>query len=88
MSNQFQSVFYTGITNNLSRRIYEHKEKLLDGFTKSYNINKLLYFESTQDATSAIAREKQIKSYSRKKKIKLIESLNPNFKDLYDEIIQ
>jgi putative endonuclease len=73
---------YTGVTNNLIRRVYEHKRKLVDGFTKKYNINKLVYFEETEDVMSAITREKQIKGWLRKKKIALIESVNPYWKDL------
>ncbi len=76
---------YTGMTNNLFRRIYEHKHKLVKGFTSKYNINKLVYFEQTNDVNSAIAREKEIKGWLRKKKIELIESQNPNFEDLSKE---
>lgn len=86
MSNEFQSVFYTGVTNNLVRRVYEHKNKLLDGFTKRYNISKLLYYEESIDIKSAIEREKQIKSLNRLKKIKLIKTTNSDFRDLYSEI--
>jgi putative endonuclease len=73
---------YTGITNNLTRIIYEHKNKLLEGFTKKYNINKLVYFEVFNNPDDAIRREKQIKGWLRKKKNELIESLNPEWKDL------
>ena len=76
---------YTGVTNNLMRRVYEHKNKLIDGFTKKYNITKLVYYEVANLATSAIAREKQIKGWTRKKKIALIESVNPQWKDLSEE---
>jgi len=69
--------FYTGITNNLERRVYEHKNKLVEGFTKKYNINKLSYFELYSNADDAIRREKQIKGWKRIKKLKLIESMNP-----------
>lgn len=86
MSNQFQSVFYTGITNNLIRRIFEHKNKLVKGFTAKYKINKLLYFEETPDINSAIMREKQVKDMNREKKIKLIRKINPNFEDLFSKI--
>jgi putative endonuclease len=86
MTNKNNAVIYTGVTNDLKRRVYEHKEKLIDGFTKKYNINKLVYFESTNDVSSAIQREKQIKAGSRKKKIDLINSINPEWKDLYNEI--
>jgi putative endonuclease len=73
---------YTGVTNNLERRIYEHKHHLLKGFTNKYNIEKLVYFEETNDIRAAISREKQIKGWLRKKKIALIESMNPGWKDL------
>lgn len=76
---------YTGFTNDLQRRVYQHKHKLVEGFTKKYNIAKLVYYETTLDVKSAIAREKQIKGWLRKKKIELIESVNPNWKDLSEE---
>jgi putative endonuclease len=76
MTNKNNTVLYTGVTNDLKRRAYEHKEKLIDGFTKKYNVNKLVYFETTNDINSAIQREKQIKAGSRQKKIDLINSLN------------
>jgi len=73
---------YVGVTNNLERRIYEHKNKLSDGFTKKYNINKLVYFDSTTYVKSAIAREKQIKGWIRKRKNELVETINPKWEDL------
>ncbi len=73
---------YVGVTNNLQRRIFEHKNKLVEGFTKRYYLNYLVYFEETTDVSSTIAREKQIKSWRRAKKIDLIESSNPQWKDL------
>jgi putative endonuclease len=73
---------YTGVTNNLERRIYEHKQHLVKGFTNKYHIDKLVYFEETNDIHAAILREKQIKGWLRKKKIDLIESMNPGWKDL------
>jgi len=76
---------YTGVTNNLERRVYEHKKKLIDGFTKKYNINRLVYFDSTDDVTAAIAREKQIKGMLRSKKIELIKAINPKMDDLSAE---
>jgi len=82
LSNWNNKVLYTGITNDLERRIYEHKNKLLKGFTAKYNINKLVYFDYTEDVTSAISREKQIKGWDRQKKNELIESINPQWKDL------
>lgn len=86
MTNKNNTVIYTGVTNDLNRRVFEHKEKLVAGFTKKYNVNKLVYFESTNDVYSAIQREKQIKAGSRKKKIDLINSINPERKDLHNEI--
>ena len=77
---------YTGVTNNLERRIYEHKMHLVDGFTKKYKIDKLVYFEETDDINAAISREKQIKGWLRKKKIALIESTNPEWDDLSSEL--
>jgi putative endonuclease len=73
---------YTGVTNDLIRRVYEHKQKLIPGFTEKYNIDRLAYYEETVDVTAAIAREKQIKGWLRVKKIALIESMNPEWHDL------
>jgi putative endonuclease len=73
---------YTGVTDDLKRRVYQHKNKLIDGFTKKYNITRLAYYEETGDTKAAIAREKQIKGWLRKRKIALIESLNPKWQDL------
>jgi len=81
MTNKSRTL-YTGITNNLERRVYEHKNKLIEGFTKKYNITKLVYYEISNDVEAAIAREKQIKGWLRRKKIALIESVNPQWKDL------
>ncbi len=76
---------YTGVTNNLERRVYEHKEKTAPGFTSTYNINRLVYYEDFADIRDAIAREKQIKGWLRAKKIALIESVNPKWNDLSKE---
>ena len=76
---------YTGLTTNLERRVYQHKNKLVDGFTKKYNVTRLVYFETFYDVRDAIAREKQIKSWRRSKKIDLIKSLNPMWQDLSEE---
>ena len=81
MTNQSKTL-YTGVTNDLSRRVYEHKLKLVPGFTAKYNITKLVYYETTTDIYSAIAREKQIKGWLRVKKINLIESSNPEWLEL------
>jgi putative endonuclease len=86
MTNKSRTL-YTGVTNNLMRRVYEHKNKLVEGFTKKYNIQFLVYYESTSDINSAIAREKEIKGWLRKKKIALIDSVNPQWKDLSKEWI-
>ena len=87
MTNKNNNVIYTGTTSNLVKRVFEHKNKLIDGFTKKYNIIKLVYFEQFSDPESAIAREKQIKAGSRKKKTVLILKDNPDFKDLYESIL-
>jgi putative endonuclease len=73
---------YTGVTNDLERRIYEHKQKLVPGFTAKYNIDRLVYFETTDDINAAIYREKQIKGWLRSKKLALIASVNPTWDDL------
>lgn len=86
MTNRMDTVIYAGVTSCLKKRIYEHKEKTIDGFTKKYNVNKLVYYEVFDNIEEAILREKQIKAGSRKKKIDLINSLNPGFKDLYYEL--
>jgi len=75
-------VIYTGVTNDLERRVYEHKNKLIGGFTSKYNTNSLVYFETTDDISAAIQREKQIKGWKRKKKMELILKENPEWKDL------
>ena len=81
MANRSKTL-YAGVTNDLMRRVYEHKNKMAEGFTKKYHITKLVYFEETNDVQSAITREKQIKGWLRSKKITLIESKNPKWKDL------
>ena len=78
---------YVGITNNLARRIYEHTHKLADGFTQRYNVHKLVYFDSTTDVKSAIAWEKQIKGWTRKRKNELVEASNPQWADLSETLI-
>ncbi|MBN1840741.1 MAG: GIY-YIG nuclease family protein [Deltaproteobacteria bacterium] len=86
MTNKHNKVLYTGITNDLKRRVYEHKEKLVDGFTKKYNITRLVYYEVFEDPENAILREKQVKAGSRQKKIDLINSRNRKWFDLYGEL--
>ncbi|MFA4880396.1 MAG: GIY-YIG nuclease family protein [Candidatus Doudnabacteria bacterium] len=82
MTNKWSTVFYTGITNNLERRIFEHKNKIFKGFTAKYEINRLVYYETYETAEEAILREKQIKAGSRQRKIDLIKNDNPHFEDL------
>ena len=86
MTNKHNTVLYTGVTNDLKRRSYEHREKLVEGFTKKYNLTKLVYYEIFRDANSAIMREKQIKGGSRAKKVVLIAGMNSQWRDLYDEL--
>lgn len=87
MTNKNNAVLYIGVTNNLIRRVFEHKEKQNAGFTKKYNINKLVYYEIFNESLNSIEREKQIKAGSRKKKVDLINSNNPECKDLYQDLI-
>ena len=77
---------YIGVTNDLRKRIYEHKNDLVEGFTKKYKVHTLVYFEETSDIESAIKREKQLKAWKRKWKLELIEESNPNWEDLYDKL--
>ena len=86
MTNYTNTVLYIGVTNNLIRRVYEHKNKVVEGFTNSYNVKKLLYFEIYDDIRLAITREKQLKGGSRKRKVDLINVSNSEWRDLYDEI--
>ena len=88
MFNSRNGTLYTGVTNNWIRRVGEHKSNTVEGFTKKYNINKLGYYEIYSDIIDAIQREKQIKGGSRKAKLKLIETMNPNWEDLYYELIK
>lgn len=85
--NKRNGTLYIGVTSNLLKRVFEHKNKLADGFTKKYNIDKLGYYEIFDDIEEAIIREKKLKGASRKKKLELIEMNNPEWLDLYDEII-
>jgi len=87
LTNKNHSVLYTGVTSNLVNRIIQHREKLIKGFTSKYNVNKLVYFEEVGDPEYAIKREKQIKGGSRQKKLDLIQSLNPDWEDLFPKII-
>ena len=82
LTNKTNTTLYIGMTNDLKRRLYEHKNKLIPGLTEKYNVNKLVYFEQTTDVKSAIHREKNLKKWNRKWKLELIKKINPAFKDL------
>ena len=82
LTNKNNNVMYVGLTNNLERRMYEHKTKRVPGFTEKYNVNRLVYFEETQDVRIAIAREKEIKKWRREKKNQLVVAVNPEWRDL------
>lgn len=86
LTNRTNRILYIGVTNNLARRVYEHRNKLVKGFTQKYNVYKLVYYDYTTNAKDAIAREKQIKGWLRQKKIALINSVNPSWRDLYQDI--
>ncbi len=87
MTNSHNTTLYTGVTSDLVGRVYQHRNKLIKGFTKKYNTDKLVYYEQSEDISTAIEREKQIKSGSRAKKIELIESMNKEWKDLYSDLL-
>ncbi len=87
MTNKTNSTFYIGVTNDIIRRVFEHKNNLIDGFTKKYSVHKLVYVEQYDLLTDAIAREKQLKNWHRDWKINLIIKENPNFNDLYEEFV-
>lgn len=87
LASKRNGTLYIGVTNNLIKRVWEHKNNLVDGFTKQYSVHKLVYFEETSDVESAILREKKLKNWHRDWKINLINSINPNWKDLYQDII-
>ena len=86
VTNKKRGIPYTGMTNNLKVRAWQHKQNIVKGFTSRYNLDKLVWYEEYQWVQDAIAREKEIKGWSRKKKIELIESMNPEWKDLYDTL--
>ena len=87
MTNKKDGTLYVGVTSDLIKRVYEHKNGLCDGFTKKYGLKTLVYYEVCEEITAAIAREKQLKAGSRKRKIDLIESMNSNWLDLYPELL-
>ena len=86
LTNQHSNVLYIGVTNNLVRRVYEHRHHLVDGFTKRYHVDKLVYYETTSDIAAAITREKQLKGWTRAKKDALVASLNPQWKELLQDV--
>jgi len=86
MMNAGNTVIYTGVTSDLRKRVYQHKQGLVEGFTEKYKVHKLVYFEVCDEIKGAISREKQIKAGSRNKKLQLIKKENPNFEDLYEKI--
>ncbi len=85
LTNKTNTVLYVGVTNDLQRRTFEHKNKQTEGFSKKYNLSKLIYFEATPNIDDAIAREKQLKGWRRKKKAELISENNPDWEDLYNK---
>ena len=85
LTNEYNKVLYVGVTNNLQRRLYEHKHGLNEGFSTKYNAHKLVYYETTDDVEAAIAREKQIKGWTRQKKEALINSMNPKWRNLEND---
>jgi putative endonuclease len=86
VTNHSNTVIYIGVTSDLKKRVWQHQQKIVDGFTKKYNLSKLVYFESIPTMSDAISREKQLKKWSRAKKKHLIETVNPEYKDLYGSI--
>ena len=88
LASRKNGTLYIGVTNDLLKRVYEHKQKLVEGFTREYNVHMLVYFEQTNDVESAITKEKQMKKWERQWKIDLIEEKNPEWKDLYFDIIK
>lgn len=88
LTNASNTVLYVGVTNNLVTRVYQHKNNIVEGFTAKYHVHKLVWYESHERIEDAILREKQLKAGSRKKKIELIERMNPKWKDLYEDLLQ
>ena len=85
LTNQTDQVMYIGVTNDLARRLYAHKSHLVEGFTRDYRVDKLVYYETTTDVTAAIAREKQLKGWRREKKNALVQQTNPQWRDLSED---
>jgi len=88
LANKYNTVLYVGVTNDLRKRVFQHREKLVKGFTQKFNVGKLVYYEQTDDPVSAISREKQIKGWNRTAKIKLVTGFNPGWRDLYENILK
>ncbi len=87
LTNFEETTFYIGVTSNLQKRIWEHKNKIVEGFTEKYNVDRLIYYEQTEDVETALNREKQLKRWHRRWKINLIKEFNPEMKDLFESII-
>ena len=87
LANRKNGPIYIGVTSDLLKRVYEHKNKLVDGFTKKYNIHQLVFYEATESIESAVIREKQMKKWNREWKVNLIEKFNPEWNDLYDNLL-
>jgi len=88
LASQKKGTLYVGVTSDLTKRVYEHKNNLIEGFTKKYNVHNLVYYEVHNEIEETITREKQIKKWNREWKLRLIEEMNPGWKDLYDKIVQ
>ena len=88
LSNKYDGTLYIGVTSDIIKRVWQHKQKIIKGFTTKYNLDKLVYFEQFNDINLAISREKRLKEYKRKWKLDLIEASNPNWHDLYEDIIK
>jgi len=87
LTNRHHTALYVGVTNDLVRRVHEHRTKIASGFTTRYNVDKLVYYDETSDVVAAIAREKQIKGGSREKKVELVNATNPDWRDLFDDLV-
>jgi len=87
LTNRHHTALYVGVTNDLVRRVHEHRTKIASGFTTRYNVDKLVYYDETSDVVAAIAREKQIKGGSREKKVELVNAMNPDWRDLSDDLV-
>ena len=88
LANKRNGTLYIGVTNNLIKRVYEHKSDMVDGFTKKYGVHRLVYYEQSEDVKSAIEREKRLKAWKRQWKLRLIEEMNPEWNDLYDGLVK